>query len=241
MEAGESTSRVGWISFLIFSACVLLARLVYWYLASSTYFPINQVKIAATFQHVSREQIRETLSPYLNYSYFSLPVARLKDELAQTDWVKHVVVDRIWPDRLRIKVVEKSPIVAWNNKLMTADGKLFTISHGASDDDGLPRLFGPEDQQQDVLQQYQKLSKILTSAALSLSMLRLHPNQSWTAQLSSGVLLKLGKRDVDERVTRFCGAYRADLADRIEQLAIVDLRYARGMAVKWKEKRENNG
>ena len=45
----------------------------------------------------------------------------------------------------------------------------------------------------------------------------------------------MAKRDLEKRLLRFCRAYPAVFADKSEQLASVDLRYARGMAVQWKQ------
>ncbi len=51
----------------------------------------------------------------------------------------------------------------------------------------------------------------------------------------------LGKKEIAARLTRFCKAYPAVFAEKADQLASVDLRYSRGMAVQWKQQRDENG
>jgi cell division protein FtsQ len=82
---------------------------------------------------------------------------------------------------------------------------------------------------------YQKLSKLLVVHDLHAKRLRLRANQAWDLTLTNGLKLKLGKRDLELRLRRFCQAYPAVFADKHEQLSSVDLRYARGMAVQWNQ------
>ena len=79
------------------------------------------------------------------------------------------------------------------------------------------------------------MSKLLSIYGLHASALQLRDNQAWELSLSNGVQIRLGKRDLEKRLTRFCKAWPAVFADKSEQLSSVDLRYARGMAVQWKQ------
>ena len=117
---------------------------------------------------------------------------------------------------------------------MTADGKVF--NQGVVNNDmNLPKLFGPESQQIMVLQVYEKLGKILSTYGLKATGLYLRDNQSWVLSIGNDVQIFLGKKDLEARVLRFCKAYPAVFAEKSDQLASVDLRYPRGMAVQWKQ------
>ena len=65
--------------------------------------------------------------------------------------------------------------------------------------------------------------------------MKLRDNQAWELTLRNGVELHLGKRDLEKRLLRFCKAYPAVFAEKLNLLSSVDLRYARGMAVQWKQ------
>jgi cell division protein FtsQ len=120
---------------------------------------------------------------------------------------------------------------------MTEGGKLF--NEGAVPDNlNIPLLKGPLSQQTEVLQVYEKLSKILSKYGLKATGLHLRENQSWVLFLSGGIKIYLGKKELEARLLRFCKAYPAVFAKKIEQLASVDLRYPRGMAVQWKQQTE---
>ncbi|AHE66148.1 cell division protein FtsQ/DivIB [Legionella oakridgensis] len=222
------------LGLLIACALLLSGRLIYLFLADAHRFPINTVKIVATYQHITRKQLEEVLTKYLNASFFSLPVKQLHTDLSTLAWTKQVSVVRIWPDTLKITLTEKTPVAIWNDSFLTNDGELFQHEFDQNSVE-LPRLSGPENQQRDVLQIYQKLSKILSKYGLRATSLQLSNNQAWELSLENGVQLRLGKRDMERRLQRFCSAYPALFADKPEQLSSVDLRYARGMAVQWKQ------
>ncbi len=234
---GAETGRLrytGLLTLLIACALVLSVRVIYLFLADAERFPIHTVKIVANYQHIKRKQLESVLSNYLDASFFSLPVHRLQAELLALDWSDRVYIERNWPGTLKITVIEKNPVAIWNDALMTGDGELFNSGKEHAEII-LPRLSGPDYQQIDVLQIYQKLGKILAMYGLHAASLQLRDNQAWELSLSNGVLLRLGKRDLDKRLLRFCRAYPVIFAEKPEQLTSVDLRYARGMAVQWKE------
>lgn len=230
-----ATQRQRYASFLIvliICALLLLMRVMYLFLADSQRFPINTVKITASYEHISREKLARLLTSYLQESFIMLSVGRLKADLMQLGWASSVAIERIWPDTLAITLVEKRPVAIWNQSFMTIDGQVFTIDKTLQDD-SLSHLEGPEQQKMEVLQIYQKLSKLLTNVGLRIATLQLRDNQAWELLLTNGIQLRLGKRDIQTRLLKFCKAYPTVFLEKAGQLAIVDLRYARGMAVQW--------
>lgn len=222
------------LMLLVFSSMLLAARLVYLFLADTKRFPINTVKVLASYQFTSRQQIETILSRHLNTSFFMVPIHRLHAELKSVPWIKHVTIERIWPDSIKITLTEKRPIATWKDSLLMEDSTLLK-NHIKFLKEDLPRFSGPDNQVKDVLQIYQKLSKILSAYDLHVTSLLLSDNQALELRLTNGLELRLGKRDIELRLKRFCEAYPQLMAEHTEQLTQVDLRYARGMAVRWKK------
>ncbi|CZI68487.1 TPA: FtsQ-type POTRA domain-containing protein [Legionella pneumophila] len=222
------------MGLLILSALLLAGRLGYLYLADAERFPITTIKVAATYEHITHKELENVLAKYLDASFFLLSVKGLQNELNSMSWIDTAYVERVWPDTLKIKLTEKKPVAIWGDALMTRDGKLFNQGSVPSDLD-IPKLKGPQSQQLEVLQVYEKLSKILSSYGLNASGLYLRDNQSWVLLLNHSVKIYLGKKELEERLLRFCKAYPAVFAEKADQLAGVDLRYPRGMAVQWKQ------
>lgn len=233
---------LGVLCVLIGCALLLTARLIYAYLGDSLRFPINTVKITAAYHHITHKQLENILERYTDASFFTFPIVRLEKSLNQLNWIKRAAVERQWPDILKITLLEKEPFAFWNDKILTTDREIIA-KEGFVAESFLPTLKGLDGQQKQILQVYQKLSKILTTYNLQAAVLELRPNNSWELTLANGILLRLGKQDLELRVNRFCKAYPAVFGEYIgnkQALIRVDLRYPRGMAVQEK-RREDNG
>lgn len=235
MSSNTARFRYGaTLLFLVMLILLLSSRLIYLVLSDAKRFPINTVKIAASYDHISRHRLEQVLSPHLLQGFFGFSVSALEHDLEALAWCEAAFVERIWPDVVKIRVVERIPVAIWNDALMTESGFVFRPEASGFSQEGLPHLSGPDAQKNEVLQNFQKLSKLLSLYGLSASGLRLSYNQAWELSLKNGILLRLGKNELETRVKRFCRAYPAVFADKPEQLTSVDLRYARGMAVQWK-------
>lgn len=234
MNSGIGRLRyASFLLLLIVCALSLAARLIYLFVADAERFPINTIQITASYQHISHQQIESVLANYLKFSFFSLPVRRLYADLTAINWANEVQIERVWPDILKIILVEKTPVALWNNKMVTEKGELFDDKETQMVPN-LPHLSGPDNQQKKVLQVYQKMSKILSTYGLHAIYLEWSNNQDWQLTLANGWQLYLGKRDLELRVTRFCRAYPA-VSPTAGHVATVDLRYPRGMAVQWRK------
>lgn len=233
----RSFKFIGFLILLIVCALCLTLRVVYLYIATPQRFPVNTVKISASYEHITRQQIENVLANYTNDSFILMPMNKLKNDLSQLSWAKDIQVRRVWPDTLKITIVEKTPVAFWKNNILTSDGQFIAVNtediFNQNQTKVLPNLTGPDEQRYEVLQNFQKLSKLLESYGLSVVSLNLRANQSWDLELTNGIFLRLGNRDLEKRVLRFCKAYTAVFADRAEHLSRVDLRYAHGMAVQW--------
>jgi cell division protein FtsQ len=238
IEAESNNLRyAGILMLLVFCALLLAGRLVYLYVADAERFPITTIKVAASYQHVTHKELESILSNYLTSSFFALPVSKLQNELNSLEWIDTASVERVWPDTLKIKLVERKPVAIWGDALMTESGVVFNEGK-ITPDMNLPKLNGPKSHQSNVLQVYEKLSKILSEYGLKATGLNLRENDSWVLLLGADTPIYLGKKEIEARLLRFCKAYPAVFAEKIDQLASVDLRYPRGMAVQWKQQTE---
>jgi cell division protein FtsQ len=70
---------------------------------------------------------------------------------------------------------------------------------------------------------------------LTLEKLELDERGSWRLVLGSGQEIRLGRRDIDERLYRFFRFVAPALADKLTRVAYVDLRYTNGFAVGWRD------
>jgi len=220
----------------VLMSCLLLLslHLLYLILTNPVYFPVNTIKISASYQHISRSELEDKLLPFLQHGFFGLSTAELRADLLALPWSERVIIAREWPDTLKITLQEKEPVALWNKQLLTAEGMAFHSPLAKDEWADLPQLRGPEEQRLLVLKTFNELRQLTQSYGLTVSEVNLQANQAWEVKLSNGSMLRLGKQDIFARMKRFCRAYPAVFSDKANQIATVDLRYAHGMAVVWK-------
>lgn len=219
------------VTCLFIASCLLVGRLTYIYLGDPLRFPITVVKIVASYKHIKHNDLEAILSRYQEYSFFTLPASQLFDELQRFPWTGKVEITRQWPDTIKILLKEKKAVATWNGDILTDMG-VSIPNQDHLETKQLPHLMGPSKNAQEVLKMHDQMQAILTSIHLKMDTLIHRDNHAWEAILANGVVLKLGKQDTLVRTARFCKAY-AKLTERPEPLVSVDLRYPKGMAVKW--------
>ena len=73
---------------------------------------------------------------------------------------------------------------------------------------------------------------MLEQQQLSLKQVEVSERGAWTLVLNNGVVVKLGRRDLQERLQRFLTYWSRDLQPLGGSLEYVDLRYHDGFAIK---------
>jgi cell division protein FtsQ len=117
-------------------------------------------------------------------------------------------------------------------------GEVFEANAGDVEQDGLPRLAGPEGSAGQVLAMYQGLAPLFEPLDLAIEQLVLSGRGGWTLHLDSGAVVELGRGTPEEvlaRSQRFAGTLTqvtAKYGRRPDALVTADLRQADGYAVK---------
>ena len=97
----------------------------------------------------------------------------------------------------------------------------------------LPRLDGPEGSEWQVAQRYLAIQGRLVEQGLRVAALRLDARGAWDLVLSNGVTVRLGRRQVDERMDRLVQVAAQVIAGRAAEIAYVDMRYSNGFSIGW--------
>jgi cell division protein FtsQ len=197
-------------------------------------FPITQVKVFG-MNHVDHQEVQQLVTPLVSQGFFATEVGLIKDRLSQLPWVASVSVRRVWPDEVVVMVTEKTAVARWNeNALLSSTGEVFSPSSD-SYPSGLPVFVGPEGQQIYILQFYAKINRLLAPLHFRIARLELTPYSSWNIAFDNGMKLAAGHKDILTRMSHFVKVYPKIIGQHsAEDVDYIDLRYANGLAVKWK-------
>jgi cell division protein FtsQ len=197
--------------------------------------PVTAVSVEGRFQRVSPGDVERVVkSEVRGAGLLSVDLAAVRRAIHTLPWVDAVSVQRAWPRGLNVIVIEQSAAARWSDGgLVNTRGELF-----AGDARHVPPelavLSGPSDQESTVAQRYLAAAARLTQAGLRLTALRLDARGAWEFDLSNGVTVRLGRRQVDERFEKFMSAALKLVTQRGEEISYVDMRYTNGFAIGWR-------
>ncbi len=231
----------GAVAALAVAAGVALA---FGWLARQPYFALRSVTVEGEVARSAGPALRATVAPHVRGDFFRVDLAAVRAAFESVPWVRQAVVRRVWPDRLRVSLVEHRAVALWavdggDDRLVNTHGEVFEANVGDVEDENLPRFAGPPEQAARMLAMYRALEPVLAALPARIETLSLSRRGSWRVELDSGASVELGRgpwpdetAEVVERARRFAGTVGEVTAHYQRRLLHADLRHADGYAVR---------
>src|SRR5476651_432582 len=196
--------------------------------------PVQVISMDGSFQRVSPGQIEKVVAPFAHSGFMSADLDSIQNAVETLPWVEHARIQRRWPNSLHVTVIEQTAAARWGESgLLNTRGELF-VKAAAHVPAELPRLSGPDGTESQVAQRYLAAQGRMLEAGMRIAALRLDERGAWEMDLDSGVTVRLGRRDVDERLERFIHTASQVIAHRLTEISYVDMRYSNGFAIGWR-------
>jgi len=200
--------------------------------------PIRYVQVEGAFQYIDKQDIQKTISPLLQLGYFSVDLQAVQLAVMSLPWAEKVKVQRIWPDRLKLRIYEQKPIVRWQiDSLLNIKGDIFK-PRNIDRFQALPVLYAPIEQRYQMLQVMGGLKLNLMDQGLYLTEFRVSKRQSWWLEMENGMIIELGRFQPLQKFSRLMQALTVTGSELIEKIAYIDTRYPNGFAVRWRENKQ---
>lgn len=221
---------------------VLLATVMVTWAARQPVFALRAVRVDGDVTRNSVATIRANAMPHLAGNFFSLDLVAARRAFESVPWVRHAVVQRIWPNRLAVRLEEHRAAALWatesgDDKLVNTFGEVFEANPGDVDDDDLPLLQGPDGSSVRLLALYRRLQPVVEPLARRIETLAMSGRGSLAAELDGGAEIEIGRGSDDEiveRVRRFVATVPQVIAQHQRPLVHADLRHNDGYAVRLK-------
>jgi cell division protein FtsQ len=205
-------------------------------------FAIQGITVTGDMNHNSPLTLRANVAPGLSGTFFSVDLARVRAAFEAVPWVRHAVVRREFPNRLRVDLQEHVAVAYWGNdqevRLLNSFGEVFEANVGEVEQEELPKLSGPDGESDEVLQMYRNLAPEFAEMGFSLEQLELSGRGSWRVRLDGGAVIELGRggpEPVLARVHQFLKTLTqvtSQYGRAPAALESADLRHVNGYAVK---------
>ncbi len=230
-------------SLLFVSFALMLLGASLWWALRNPVFGLSGITVTGDVTHNNAVTLRANVAPRLAGGFFTVDLAQTRSAFEAVPWVRRAVVQREFPNRLRVQLQEHQPVALWGaegeSRLVNSFGEVFEANVGDVEQDDLVRLQGPDaSAARQVLGMYQALAPQFAALDLTLAQLALSGRGSWQAQLDNGATLELGRgtpAEVMPRVQRFFQTLTqvaSKYGRRADTLESADLRYDGGYALR---------
>lgn len=207
--------------------------------------PVFALRLITVEGEVTRNNaltLKTNVVPHLEGNFFTLDLAQVRQVFEAVPWVRSAVIHREFPNRLRVQLQEQQPQALWGEEgsstLLNQQGQVFEANLGEVEADALPRLKGPTNQSQQVLEMYQSLRPVLQAADMDMDELELSPRGSWKLFTAQGAVIELGRGQPQELMPQLQIFLRTlpQVTSRYERttkaLVMADLRHKDGYALR---------
>jgi len=213
-------------------------------------FGIRHIQVEGEVMRNSVASLRANALPHLSGTFLSMNLQQGRAAFEAVPWVRHAMVQRVWPNRLKVRLEEHKPAAYWETKAEGADaqsdaaveralvnsfGEVFQANLGDVEDEDLPLLAGPEGASAQMLRMWQQLEARTRTLDQHVERLDLSGRGSWRLTLDKGAVVELGRGSEAEVLARY-GQFAASITQISSRyqtpLLSADLRHGDGYAVR---------
>ena len=196
--------------------------------------PVNKIRVHGTFVNVDEAMLHRAIDGVVAGGYFNVDVEKVKSVVESLPWVSHASVRRVWPDTLSVQVIEQKPVaISAENGLINIKGESFHPKKKVNIE-GLPVFKGKVELNAMMIETYHLINTSLTGIEQKIVYLEVDDRHAINFTMENGLTVVLGKDETDTRLNRFISIYKKLIANRLSDIAAIDLRYTNGLAIRWK-------
>lgn len=229
------STAFGWVFVLM-----LLAMAMSW-LQRLPLFSLSAIAVQGDVVHNNAVTLRANVAPHLAGNFFTVNLSQTRAVFESVPWVRKAVVQRQFPDRLKVVLQEHQAVAYWgpegDTRLVNSFGEVFEANQAEVESADLPQLNGPVGQAPVVLQVYRLLSAQFAKLDMTIERLELTGQGSWRARFENGASIEMGhgsSGDIESRTQRFIATLSQVSSRYGRDLESADLRYSNGYALKLK-------
>lgn len=214
-----------WIAAL---ASLAIGWSVFQWANGKGWFALRQIAVVSAPQEVDVGLLESAIRNDVRGTFFTVSPQRVRSSLKKLPWVRDAVVERRWPFALDVRIDEYRAVGYWGEQDLLSDkGELFRATSRAP----LPRFDGPPELAAETLQRYRDMKVALAPLGLTIRAMSVSARGAITVAMKNGLIVELGRDNVEQRLARFIGLYSAWSPEERETIARVDLRYKSAVAV----------
>ena len=201
-------------------------------------FPLREVVVMTPLAQVTTAQLEYVARSSLRGNFFTVDLDDVRSAFEKLPWVRRADVRRRWPGGVEVRLEEHVASAYWrvgetgDMRLVNRYGEVFSAASNAR----MPVFSGPEGSSSMLLAKFDEFTGKLGPLGKQLVGVSLSAREAWQLKMEDGLTIELGhdqvKAPIDERLARFVRHYPKARTELNMNVAVVDLRYPSGFALR---------
>ena len=160
-------------------------------------FKIKNILIIGT-HNLSQDYLRNIINTQNHINILNVNLHTIYNKIIQNSWVEETYVERILPDTIKIKVLEKKPIAIWQNhkgnKLITINGDVISHANVNKFKNSFPIIKGEKSKEN--ISTILKILETNKNFAKNIWSLTFINQRRWDLHFNQGLIVRLPSQDV---------------------------------------------
>ena len=160
-------------------------------------FKIKNVLISGT-HNLSQDYLRNIINTQNHINILNVNLNTIYNKIIQNSWVEETYVERILPDTIKIKVLEKKPIAIWQNhkgnKLITLNGDVISHANVNKFKNSFPIIKGKKSKEN--ISTILKILETNKNFAKNIWSLTFINQRRWDLHFNQGLIVRLPSQNV---------------------------------------------
>ena len=160
-------------------------------------FKIKNVLISGT-HNLSQDYLINIINTQNHINILNVNLHTIYNKIIQNSWVEETYVERILPDTIKIKVLEKKPIAIWQNqkgnKLITVNGDVISHANVNKFKNSFPIIKGEKSKEN--ISTILKILETNKNFAKNIWSLTFINQRRWDLHFNQGLIVRLPSQDV---------------------------------------------
>ncbi|BAO81853.1 cell division septal protein [Serpentinimonas raichei] len=221
------------------AAVLALAALGGWVVRQPVW-SLSAIEVYGDVQNQRAAALQAHVAGRLQGNLWTLDLLQVQQLVQGAPWVRSAVVQRQFPNRLRITIEEHQPLAWWGQaggtQLLNQYGEVFEAEPALGQGLNWSVLAGPSERATQVLELYRSVRPVFERNGWGIEQLSLDERGSWRIVLDDGARIEIGRGsplELQQRVERFTQTVPALLQHYGGRpLETVDLRHPDGYALR---------
>ena len=160
-------------------------------------FKIKNILVSGTY-NLSQDYVVNIINTQNHINILNVNLNSIYNKIKKNSWVKETYVERILPDTIKIKVLEKKPIAIWQNhkgnKLITINGDVIYHANVNKFKNSFPIIKGKKSKEN--ISTLLKILETNKNFAKNIWSLTFINQRRWDLHFNQGLIVRLPSQDV---------------------------------------------